>query len=120
MGSWPCTANRSFNSVVLIGFPNVSFQSQSDAIFIFVSQIKLDIIPDKGWQSEDMFVPPGYHLDSKITDDAGSPKEAEQAAFTYPAGLGTVMMNGCYGTGYKEGDPCYVAKWTLDACLVSK
>lgn len=93
---------------------------QSDAIFIFVWQIKLDIVPDKGWQSEDMFVPPGYHLDSKITDDAGSPKEAEQAAFTYPAGLGNVMMNGCYATGYKEGDPCYVAKWTLDACLVSK
>ena len=93
---------------------------QSDAIFVFLSKIKLDIVPDKGWQSEDMFVPPGYHLDSKITDDAGSPKEPEQAAFTYPAGLGNVLMNGCYGTGYKEGDPCYVAKWTLDACLVSK
>ncbi len=85
-----------------------------------VLQIKLDIVPDKGWQSEDMFVPPGYHMDSTITDDAGSPKEAEQAAYTYPAGLGNVLMNGCYGTGYKEGDRCYVAKWTLDACLVSK
>ena len=81
-------------------------------------QIKLDIVPEKGWRSEDMFVPPGYHLDSQISDDSGSPKEAEPAAFNYPAGLGNVLMNGCYGTGYKEGDPYYVAKWTLDACLV--
>ena len=81
-------------------------------------QIKLDIVPEKGWQSEDMFVPPGYHLDSSISEDGGSPKEAEPSAYTYPAGLGNVLMNGCYGTGYKEGDPCYVAKWSLDACFV--
>lgn len=54
----------------------------SDSIFIYVVQIKLDIVPDKGWQSEDMFVPPGYHLDSTITDDPGSPKEVEQTAYT--------------------------------------
>ena len=65
-----------------------------------------------------MFVPPGYHLDTTISDEGGSPKETEPAAFNYPAGLGNVLMNGCYGTGYKPGDPCYVAKWTLDACLV--
>ena len=83
-------------------------------------QIKLDIVPDKGWQSEDMFVPPGYHLDSTITEGESSPKEAEMTPYAYPAGLGTVLMNGCYGTGYQEGDPCYVATWTLDACLVKK
>ena len=92
----------------------------SHTMFTFDLQIKLDITPEKGWQSEDMFVPPGYHMDSTITDDGGSPKEAEPTAYTYPAGLGNVLMNGCYGTGYKEGDPCYVAKWTLDACLVYK
>lgn len=65
-----------------------------------------------------MFVPAGFHMDASIKDDAGSPAEPEPAAFNYPAGLGNVLMNGCYGTGYKEGDPCYVAKWALDACLV--
>ena len=65
-----------------------------------------------------MFVPAGFHMDASIKDDAGSPAEPEPAAFNYPAGLGNVLMNGCYGTGYKEGDPCYVAKWTLDACLI--
>ena len=86
---------------------------------VFALQIKLDIVPEKGWHSEDMFVPPGYHLDSVISDDSGSPKEPEPTAYVYPAGLGNVIMNGCYGTGYQETDPCYVAKWALDACLVS-
>ena len=84
----------------------------------YVLQIKLDIVPDKGWQSEDMFVPAGYHLDTSISDEEGSPPENDQASFSYPAGLGSVLMNGCFGTGYKEGDPCYVAKWKMDACLV--
>ena len=86
---------------------------------VFALQIKLDIVPEKGWQSEDMFVPPGYHLDSVISVDSGSPKKHEPTAFFYPAGLGNVMMNRCYGTGYQKTDPCYVAKWALDACLVS-
>lgn len=81
-------------------------------------QIKLDIVPDKGWQSEDMFVPAGYHMDTSISDEEGSPPENDQPSFSYPAGLGSVLMNGCFGTGYKEGDPCYVAKWKMDACLV--
>ena len=44
--------------------------------------------------------------------------EPDPAPFNYPVGLGNVLMNGCYETEYKEGDPCYVTKWTLDACLV--
>ena len=57
-------------------------------------------------------------MDASMKDDAGSPAEPEPAALNYPAGLGNVLMNGCYGTGYKEGHHCYVAKWTLDDCLV--
>ncbi|XP_068740594.1 uncharacterized protein [Montipora capricornis] len=92
-------------------------EAQQKAENFLKKKIKLDILPEKGWESEDMFVPPGYHLDTEISDEGGSPKEAEPPAYNYPAGLGNVLMNGCYGTGYKPGDPCYVAKWTLDACL---
>ncbi|KAJ7356220.1 hypothetical protein OS493_025973 [Desmophyllum pertusum] len=91
--------------------------AQQKAEDFLKKEIKLDIVPDKGWKSEDMFVPPGYHLDTKISEEESAPKEMEINPFSYPAGLGSVMMNGCYGTGYQEGDPCYVAKWTLDACL---
>lgn len=93
-------------------------QRVSSVFPVIYLQIKLDIVPDKGWQSEDMFVPAGYHMDTSISDEEGSPPENDQASFSYPAGLGSVLMNGCFGTGYKEGDPCYVAKWQMDACLV--
>ena len=39
------------------------------------------------------------------------------AAFTYPAGLGPLLMNGCFGTGYKPGDPCYANKRLSTKCL---
>ncbi|KAL9961904.1 hypothetical protein ACROYT_G030940 [Oculina patagonica] len=92
-------------------------EAQQKAENFLKKEIKLNIVPDKGWKSDDMFVPPGYHLDSTISEEESSPKEAEMTPYAYPAGLGSVLMNGCYGTGYQEGDPCYVAKWKLDACL---
>lgn len=70
----------------------------------------MDIVPDKSWQTEDMFVPAGYHMNSHIASDDSAPKEVGEAPYTYPAGLGNVLMNGCWGTGYKEGDPCYAAR----------
>ena len=79
-------------------------QRASSVFPVIYLQIKLDIVPDKGWQSEDMFVPAGYHMDTSISDEEGSPPENDQASFSYPAGLGSVLMNGCFGTGYKEGD----------------
>ena len=83
-------------------------------------QIKLDIMPDKGWNSPDMFVPPGYHMGASISDvDHPEPEHGEQP-FTYAPnmGLGYVMMNGCYGTNYTPSDPCYNAKFASPICLV--
>eukprot|EP00058_Branchiostoma_floridae_P014109 XP_002599597.1 hypothetical protein BRAFLDRAFT_77695 [Branchiostoma floridae] len=40
----------------------------------------------------------------------------QTAAYTYPAGLGPVLMNGCFGTGYKNGDPCFQAKIPRTGC----
>lgn len=75
-------------------------------------------MPDKGWQSEDMFVPPGYHIDASVSGGEASPKDEGAIPYLFPAGLGTALMNGCWGTGYKEGDPCYSAKWTSNVCQV--
>jgi len=38
-------------------------------------------------------------------------------SFTYPVGIGPMLMNGCFGTGYKIGDPCYAAKRLNTKCL---
>lgn len=86
----------------------------------FSLQIKLDITPDKGWEIEDMFLPPGYHINAEIegVKKASSP-EQPQEAYNYPAGMGSVIMNGCWGTGYKKGDPCFDALGATGQCRVS-
>ncbi|KAI8520941.1 hypothetical protein Bbelb_006950, partial [Branchiostoma belcheri] len=51
-----------------------------------------------------------------------SPREDEQdsselsAAMSYTSGLGPIMMSGCFGTGYVEGDPCFEAFVPIEAC----
>jgi hypothetical protein len=85
-----------------------------------IYQIKLDISPEKGWSNEDMFVPPGYHLNAEIDSEGEKAETNEQGGpvYAYPAGIGTTMMNGCWGTGYKPGDPCYQSLEVLTACQV--
>ena len=67
-----------------------------------------------------MFVPPGFHIDAEVTGEDEKPEgEKGEQPFAYTMGIGGVMMNGCYGTKYQPGDPCYVAKATTTICLVS-
>ena len=67
-----------------------------------------------------MFVPAGYHLNAEIENEGEKAESQEQnePVYTYPAGIGTMMMNGCWGTGYKPGDPCYQSLEVLTACQV--
>lgn len=67
-----------------------------------------------------MFLPPGYHIDASVSGGEESPKEGGETPYVFPAGLGTALMNGCWGTGYKETDPCYSAKWKSNVCQVIK
>eukprot|EP00058_Branchiostoma_floridae_P003042 XP_002588530.1 hypothetical protein BRAFLDRAFT_79486 [Branchiostoma floridae] len=68
-----------------------------------------------------MYAPPGWEIRHKYkykddrSNDRGS-SSGQAAAFTYPAGLGPVLMNGCFGTGYKNGDPCFQAKIPRTGC----
>jgi len=87
----------------------------------FYFQLEIDIEPDKGWQTEDMFVPPGFHIGAEITGEDEKPEgQKGEQAFTYPMGIGGMIMNGCYGTNYQLGDPCYQAKDATTLCWVSK
>ncbi|CAH3123054.1 unnamed protein product [Pocillopora meandrina] len=60
--------------------------------------------------SDNMMVPSAYHLDASIDGDSKSPVEEGKTPFIYPAGMGQILMNGCWGKDYKIGDPCYNAK----------
>jgi len=86
----------------------------------FNLQIKLDITGDKGWQTDDMFIPPGYHMDAKVVPESKpAPAIQGQQPFTFPFGAGGMIMNGCFGSGYQPGDRCYDATWATTKCLVS-
>ena len=65
-------------------------------------------------------MPPGYHIQSSISDNEPSPiGEAPDVPFVYPAGIGSVMMNGCYGRNYSSTDPCFNSRAKSTICWVS-
>lgn len=81
--------------------------------------MKVNIMPDKGWKTEDLFVPPGFHIDVEITGEDKKPHgEIGVQPFAYPMGVGGLIMNGCFGRDYQPGDPCYAAKRKTTICLV--
>ena len=83
-------------------------------------QMSLDIEPEKGWKTESMYVPAGVHINAKYTGEKpDGQKTPGDQPFTYPMGIGGVLMNGCYGKNYQKGDPCYEFKRVSPICLVS-
>ncbi len=84
-------------------------------------QLDINIEPEKGWKTEDLFVPPGFHVDAEMTGEDEKPEgEAGDQPFLYPMGVGGMLMNSCVGTNYQPGDPCYEAYWATTRCEVSK
>ncbi|KAM7449242.1 hypothetical protein ABFA07_002800 [Porites harrisoni] len=71
-------------------------------------KLEINIDPQKGWETENLFVPPGFHIYSKIEGEGEKPKgETGEQPFIYPMGVGGLIMNGCFATNYQKGDPCY-------------
>ena len=58
-------------------------------------------------------------MDLKIQEIGSEPKSEKSGgdAFVYPAGIGPMLVNGCFGKDYKEGDPCFAAKRLSTKCL---
>ncbi|XP_035687255.1 uncharacterized protein LOC118423275 [Branchiostoma floridae] len=81
---------------------------------------EVDFVADKGMVEDDMFAPPGMHMKVDVEEDPQKDNEPDQSsqpmAFSYPMGMGSALMNGCFGTGYKAGDPCYNVKDVIPAC----
>jgi len=92
-------------------------EAQEKAEQFLKKEIKLDIVPDKSWITDSLYVPPGYHFQSSITDEEPqSSKESPEVPYVYPAGIGSVMMNGCYGKNYSDTDPCYNSRARSTVC----
>ena len=70
----------------------------------------------QGFDGVDEFEPSGWQIE--VQGDKGDPEpegEKEQATM-WPMGVGMAMMNGCYGSGYQAGDPCYDMARTKKIC----
>ena len=57
--------------------------------------------------------------DIKIQEisSGGQAKQSGGNAYSYPSGIGPLIINGCFGNNYKKGDPCYAAKRLNTKCL---
>ncbi|XP_019614665.1 PREDICTED: uncharacterized protein LOC109462550 [Branchiostoma belcheri] len=87
-----------------------------------VEEADVRVLPiSRGDNLGNTFVPAGYEISHKYhyadeTDDEQDSSTAAVSAYSYPVGLGPVLMNGCFGTGYVNGDPCWEAKIPRESC----
>ncbi|XP_019614331.1 PREDICTED: uncharacterized protein LOC109462237 [Branchiostoma belcheri] len=86
-----------------------------------VEEADIQLVPRPGATMGNMYAPPGWDIRHKYKykedrDEDKVSSGGQALAYTYPAGLGPVLMNGCFGTGYKNGDPCYKAKIPRTGC----
>lgn len=93
-------------------------KERPDEVDLGTAGIEIDLKNDKGFMDVGgEFQAGNAHLKIKeIHDDAPEPKSVEDA-YVYPAGIGPMIMNGCYGADYKPGDPCYNNRSNTTKCL---
>ena len=93
-------------------------KERPDEVDLGTAGIEIDLKNDKGFMDVGgEFQAGNAHLKIKeIHDVTPQPSSAEEA-FYYPSGIGPMVMNGCYGTDYKPGDPCYNSKSNTTKCL---
>ncbi|XP_035660137.1 uncharacterized protein LOC118404864 [Branchiostoma floridae] len=81
---------------------------------------EIDFVEQKGMVQDDLFAPPGMKMKVDVQKSPKKQNEKDDMspppAFSYPVGMGGTLMNGCFGTGYKRGDPCYKAKRPIPPC----
>ncbi|KAJ7378598.1 hypothetical protein OS493_021898 [Desmophyllum pertusum] len=93
-------------------------EQQAKAQEFIDEKLEVNVEPEKGWKTEDLLVPAGFHIDAEMTGEDKKPQgEAGEQPFVYPMGVGGLLMNGCFGTNYQPGDPCYEARWKTTLCL---
>ncbi|XP_048577992.1 uncharacterized protein LOC5500372 [Nematostella vectensis] len=116
-------ATEQTNKIIDKGLERVDEQQKRAEDFL-KQKISLDIRPDVGWKNDDMFAPPGLHYGIGLSsDDDGNKAEGKASEkidpppYSYANGfVGPALMNGCFGSGYQPGDPCYTAKETTNQC----
>ncbi|XP_066274625.1 uncharacterized protein [Branchiostoma lanceolatum] len=87
-----------------------------------IEEARVKVIHGRGTNTGDTYSPAGYELRMEFDredddDDEGNDDSSDgMSPAIYPMGVGPMLMNGCFGTGYEIGDPCYDAFVPLEAC----
>ena len=63
----------------------------------------------QGFNGINEFEPAGWQVELDDTSKSDEPTGEKEQPTIWPMGVGTALMNGCFGSGYKKGDPCYSA-----------
>ena len=89
-----------------------------DAVDLGSAGVDISLSNEKGYMdSSGEFQMGNTHLKIQNIEDKVPEQKSGGDAFVYPSGIGPLLMNGCYGTDYKIGDPCYAAKRNTEKCL---
>ncbi|XP_078659643.1 uncharacterized protein LOC144904556 isoform X2 [Branchiostoma floridae x Branchiostoma belcheri] len=85
-----------------------------------VEEARLRVVHGRGTNTGDTFAPASQELTLSFDhedDEEEEPDSSElSVAMAYTNGLGPIMMSGCFGTSYVEGDPCFEAFTPIEAC----
>ncbi|CAH1802425.1 unnamed protein product, partial [Owenia fusiformis] len=69
---------------------------------------QINIIPGKGYMDDSGYAPPGVKITTNFDDDESESRGEDSNpgnAYMYPHGVGPALVNGCFLTNYKPGDP---------------
>ena len=86
-------------------------KERPDQVDLSSSGVEIKLKNEKGYMDlGGEFESGGMNLKIQDIPAKAPQKESGGQSFSYPAGIGPMLMNGCFGSGYKEGDPCFAAK----------
>ena len=71
----------------------------------------------QGFDGPDEFEPSGWQVEVGENSNSNQPEGEDEPATMWPMGVGVAMMNGCFGSGYQEGDPCYTSARFATRCI---
>merc|ERR1712050_275692 len=69
------------------------------------AEISFQAMP--GFEGIDEFEPSGWKIDTGKAGTAKQQAGENKSPSSFPNGVGMALMNGCFGSGYQKGDPCY-------------
>ena len=80
-------------------------------VFTSYSRAKISIDSDDGFNPLGNYRPQSFRIEETDSfksepPSSGETQKPQAGVYSYPGGIGNVMYNNCFGTGYKPGHLC--------------